>query len=63
MSQVSLLSLLLPINISPNTLHSHLLGLNGAQLEALHQEQVLKLDLLATIYEGAPVNERVFTCL
>ena len=63
MSQVSLLSLLLPINIFPNTLHHHLLGLNGTQLEALHQEQVLELDLLTHQIKAAPAIKKAVACL
>lgn len=45
MSQISLLPFLFPVYIFPNQLHQTFFGLNEAQLEALYQEQVLKLDL------------------
>ena len=45
MSQISLLPFLFPVYIFPNQLHQPFFGLNEAQLEALYQEQVLKLDL------------------
>ena len=63
MSQVSLLSFLFPVEIFTNNLHQLLLGLKEAQLEALDQEQVLKLHLTDPHIMPMNLFSENFTCL